>query len=104
MPNVVAFDFFLKNVSSSLRQKLENVEAEHRACLQALEKEQARVQELQEDLQQQRLIDQQTVEQNHQTQEVKHSFDALTLYWWLLFRLNNFANMLWLFLFYVSSH
>lgn len=59
------------------RLKLENVEAEHRA----LEKEQARVQELQEDLQQQRLINQQTVEQNHQTREVNHICDALTFYW-----------------------
>uniref|UniRef100_A0A671TA48 Pericentrin-like n=1 Tax=Sinocyclocheilus anshuiensis TaxID=1608454 RepID=A0A671TA48_9TELE len=62
----------LKSQNQKLRQKLENVEAEHQACLQALEKEQARVQELQEDLQQQRLVDQQTVEQNHQTQESLH--------------------------------
>uniref|UniRef100_A0A671KT57 Pericentrin-like n=1 Tax=Sinocyclocheilus anshuiensis TaxID=1608454 RepID=A0A671KT57_9TELE len=62
----------LKSQIHKLRLKLENVEAEHRACLQALEKEQARVQELQEDLQQQRLINQQTVEQNHQTQESLH--------------------------------
>ncbi|KTF88214.1 hypothetical protein cypCar_00010608 [Cyprinus carpio] len=59
----------LKSQIHKLRLKLENVEGEHRACLQALEKEQARVQELQEDLQQQRLINQQTVDQNHQTQE-----------------------------------
>ncbi|XP_026069961.1 pericentrin isoform X2 [Carassius auratus] len=62
----------LKSQIQKLRQQLENVEAEHRDCLQALEKEQARVQELQEDLQQQRLIDQRAVEQNHQTQESLH--------------------------------
>ncbi|XP_058634114.1 pericentrin isoform X4 [Onychostoma macrolepis] len=59
----------LKSQIHKLRLKLEDVEAEHRACLQALEKEQARVLELQEDLQQQRLINQQTVEQNHKTRE-----------------------------------
>lgn len=56
----------------ALRLKLENDEAEHQACLQAVEKEQARVQELREDLQQQRLNNQQTIEQNRQNQEVMH--------------------------------
>lgn len=65
-----------------LRLKLENDEAEHQAYQQAVEKEQARVQELQEDLQQQRLNSQQTIEQNHQTQEVIHIFDVLTFFWW----------------------
>lgn len=46
------------------------MEAERQTCLKAVEKEQIRVQELQEELQQQRLNDQQTIEQNHQTQEV----------------------------------
>ncbi|XP_043097699.1 pericentrin isoform X2 [Puntigrus tetrazona] len=59
----------LKSQIHKLRVKLENVEAEHRPCLQALEKEQAKVLELQEDLHQQRLLNQQTAEQNHQTQE-----------------------------------
>ncbi|XP_052414451.1 pericentrin isoform X6 [Carassius gibelio] len=59
----------LKSQIHKLKLKLENVEGEHRACLQALEKEQTRVQELQEDLQQQQLINQQTVDQIHQTQE-----------------------------------
>ncbi len=71
---------FLKNVCLSFRLKLENVEAEHRAGLQAFEKEQAGVQELQEDLQQQRLLNQQTVEQNHQTREVNNICDVLTFY------------------------
>lgn len=71
------FFFFLM---FALRLKLENDEAEHQACLQAVKKEQARVQELQEDLQQQRLNSQQTIEQNHQTQEVIHIFDVLTFW------------------------
>ncbi|XP_056122998.1 pericentrin isoform X2 [Rhinichthys klamathensis goyatoka] len=62
----------LKSQIHKLRLKLEHDEAEHQACLQAVEKEQARVQELQEDLQQQRLNDQQTIEQNHQNQESLH--------------------------------
>ncbi|CAM4621314.1 unnamed protein product [Leuciscus chuanchicus] len=62
----------LKSQIHKLRLKLENDEAEHQAGLQAVEKEQARVQELQEDLQLQRLNSQQTIEQNHQTQESLH--------------------------------
>lgn len=61
-----------------LRLKLENFEAERQACLQAVEQEQARLQELQEDVQQQRLNSQQTIEQNQQTQEVIHIFDVQT--------------------------
>ncbi|XP_051985694.1 pericentrin [Xyrauchen texanus] len=59
----------LKSQINKLRLKLENVEAEHQACLQAVGKEQIRVQELQEELQQQRLCNQQTIEQSHHTQE-----------------------------------
>ncbi|KAI2663332.1 Pericentrin [Labeo rohita] len=62
----------LKSQIHKLRLKLENVEAEHQACPQALEKEQVRVQELQEDLQEQQLINQQTADQNLQTQESLH--------------------------------
>ncbi|XP_048056654.1 pericentrin isoform X5 [Megalobrama amblycephala] len=62
----------LKSQIQKLRLNLENVEAERQACVQAVEKEQARLQELQEDLQQQRLNSQQTIEQNQQTQESLH--------------------------------
>ncbi|XP_051562982.1 pericentrin isoform X2 [Myxocyprinus asiaticus] len=59
----------LKSQINKLRLKLENVEAERQACLQAVGKEQTRVQELQEELHQQRLSNQQTIEQSHHTQE-----------------------------------
>ncbi|XP_067315268.1 pericentrin isoform X2 [Pseudorasbora parva] len=62
----------LKSQIHKLRLELGKVEAEHQACLPAVEKEKARVQELQEDLQQQRLHNQQTTEQSHQAQESLH--------------------------------
>jgi len=65
----------------TLRLKQEHDEAEHQACLEAVKKEQARVQELQEDLQQQKLNNQQTIEQNHKNQEVMHIFDVQTFFW-----------------------
>ncbi|XP_051568974.1 pericentrin-like [Myxocyprinus asiaticus] len=62
----------LRSQINKLRLNVENVEAEHQACFQAVEKEQTRVQELQEELHQQRLCNQQTVQQSHHTQESLH--------------------------------
>ncbi|XP_051997412.1 pericentrin-like [Xyrauchen texanus] len=62
----------LRSQISKLRLKVENVEAEHQACFQAVKKEQTRVQKLQEELHQQRLSNQQTVEQSHHAQQSLH--------------------------------
>ncbi|TRY82084.1 hypothetical protein DNTS_013476 [Danionella cerebrum] len=55
-----------------LRLQLQDVEGERQTCLQALEKERVRVQELQEEIDQHRLHSQQATERSQQTQEVKH--------------------------------
>ncbi|XP_073808702.1 pericentrin isoform X4 [Danio rerio] len=62
----------LKSEIHKLRLSLENFEAERQTCLQAVEKEQAKVQLLQEELKQQQLHSQQTTVQNKQTQESLH--------------------------------
>ncbi|XP_056315576.1 pericentrin [Danio aesculapii] len=62
----------LKSEIHKLRLSLENFEAERQTSSQAVEKEQVKVQELQEELQQQQLNSQQTIEQHKQTQESLH--------------------------------
>ncbi|XP_057193432.1 pericentrin isoform X3 [Triplophysa rosa] len=59
----------LKSQMNKLGVKLESVEAERQLCVTAVEKEQTRAQELLEELQQQRLDNQQTTEQNQHTHE-----------------------------------
>lgn len=50
--------------------KLKNEEHERKACVEAVEREQVRVRQLQEELRHERLNSQQVVEQNTHTQEV----------------------------------
>ncbi|XP_017559158.2 pericentrin isoform X1 [Pygocentrus nattereri] len=59
----------LQSQIHKLRLKLENEEQEHQACVEAVEREQVRVKQLQEELLQERLNSQQTLEENAQTQE-----------------------------------
>ncbi|KAL6455980.1 hypothetical protein MHYP_G00358310 [Metynnis hypsauchen] len=59
----------LQSQIHKLRLKLENEEQEHQACVEAVEREQVRVKQLQEELLHERLNSQQTLEQNAQTQE-----------------------------------
>ncbi|XP_056606327.1 pericentrin isoform X2 [Triplophysa dalaica] len=59
----------LKSQMNKLRVKLESVEAERQLCVTAVEKEQIRTHQLLEELQQQRLDNQQTTEQNRHTHE-----------------------------------
>ncbi|KAL7890675.1 hypothetical protein AOLI_G00001510 [Acnodon oligacanthus] len=59
----------LQSQIHKLRLKLENEEQEHQTCVEAVEREQVRVKQLQEELLHERLNSEQTVEQNAQTQE-----------------------------------
>lgn len=58
----------------AFRVKLESVEAERQLCVNNVEREKIRVQELLEELQQQTLNNQQTTEENHHTHEVRFHF------------------------------
>ncbi|KAI4902380.1 hypothetical protein NFI96_018847, partial [Prochilodus magdalenae] len=59
----------LQSQIHKLRLKLENEEQEHQACVEVVEREQARVKQLQEELHHERLNSQHVLEQNTQTQE-----------------------------------
>lgn len=54
----------------SFRLKLECEEQEHQACVEAVEREQARVTQLQEELHHERLSSKNTQEEHAHTQEV----------------------------------
>uniref|UniRef100_W5KBH1 Pericentrin n=1 Tax=Astyanax mexicanus TaxID=7994 RepID=W5KBH1_ASTMX len=62
----------LQSQIHKLRLKLENEEQEHQTCVEAVRREQVRVNQLQEELQHERLNSQCALEQNTHTQEVQH--------------------------------